>query len=67
MARRADPERIHAAQRAATVRRLELGGMSHERAEALVGRWEAVAPADGPQRGGAYWDAAWEWIEARRR
>jgi hypothetical protein len=67
MSRRSVPARIHAAQRAATVRRLELGGMGTERAEALVARWEAVAPADGPQRGGAYWDAAWAWIEAQHR
>jgi hypothetical protein len=67
MSRRADPERIHAARRAANVRRLEGEGMSAERAEAWIARWEAEAAAEGRQRDAAYWQAGWAWIEAHRR
>jgi hypothetical protein len=67
MARRPDPDHIHAAHRAGTLRRLESTGMSAERADAWIARWEAVAPGDGPQSGSAYWQAAWQWIEAQRR
>jgi hypothetical protein len=67
MSRRSTPERLDAARRAATVRRLELEGELPEQAEALVAAWEAVSDAEAIQRDGAYWDAGWAWIDAQRR
>ncbi len=66
MSRRSASERLHAAREAATVRRLELDGVSAERAAALVATWEAQAARDGLERGSAYWTAAWEWIAEER-
>ena len=67
MSRRADPERIHAAHRAATLQRLIGEGEMPDRAEAWIARWEPVAAAEGRPPDGAYWDAARYWIAARRR
>ena len=64
MSRRSSPERIDAAQRAGTRRRLTLEGVSEATADAWIEGWEAQAAGDGLQRGAAYWDAAWEWIAA---
>jgi hypothetical protein len=65
MSRRPDPARIDKARRAATVRRLEMGGMSAERAESWMARWETMADAEERPRDSAYWDAAWAWIAAQ--
>jgi hypothetical protein len=64
MSRRPDPARIHEARRAATARRLEMSGMSAERAESLVARWEALATAEGRPRDRAYWEAFDAWRHA---
>jgi hypothetical protein len=64
MASRADPERIHAARRAANVRRLEGEGMSAEQAEAWIARWEAVT--EGRPHDQASWQAGREWIASQR-
>ena len=66
MSRRADPERIHAARREATLRRLIGEGELPERAEARIAAWEAEATQQGLERDGRYWDAAWHWIAERR-
>jgi hypothetical protein len=63
MSRRSTPERIDAARRAATLRRLETSaGMSAERAGEWVARWEAQAATEGRPRDGANWDAGYRWI-----
>jgi hypothetical protein len=67
MASRPDSERIHAARRAANVRRLEGEGMSAARAEAWIARWEDVAAAEGRLHDQAYWQAARDWIAERSR
>jgi hypothetical protein len=67
LARSADPQRLHEARRAGTVRRLEMyGEMSAERAEAWIARWEAEPASRGLERDSGYWDAGWEWIAAQR-
>jgi hypothetical protein len=67
MSQRSTPERIDAARRVATRNRLIGQGMSAERAEHWIARWEAQAAQDGRQRDGAYWDAAYRWIAMQRR
>jgi hypothetical protein len=67
MSRRSTPERLHNARRAANIERLVGEGELRERAEALVASWETKADAEGLERDGAYWDAGWRWIAARRR
>ncbi len=62
MARRGDPERIYAAQRAGVVAR-----MGHrrglERAEALVAEWETEAAWRGIGRGSrGFWSEAERWL-----
>jgi hypothetical protein len=66
VSRRADPERIQAARRAATVERLVGEGELRTRAETLVAAWEAQAGQGGLERGSAYWDAGWAWIAPQR-
>ena len=66
MARRSTPERLHAARRAATMQRLMSEGELPAEAEAWIGRWEAVADAEGRPRDGGYWEEAWGWIAAQR-
>jgi hypothetical protein len=66
MSRRSTPERLDAAHRAGTQRRLTLEGVSEATADAWIAAWEAQAARDGLQRGAAYWDAAWTWIAAER-
>jgi hypothetical protein len=61
-----DPERIDAAQRAGTRRRLTLDGVTEATADAWIEAWAAQAARDGIERGAAYWDAAWQWITAER-
>jgi hypothetical protein len=33
----------------------------------LGSTWEAQAAQDGLERGSAYWQAGWDWIEEERR
>jgi hypothetical protein len=66
MSRRADPERIHEARRAATIERLVGEGELRDRAEALVAAWEAQADQDALERDGRYWEAARRWLAAQR-
>jgi hypothetical protein len=61
MSRRADPERIHGARRAATIERLVGEGEPRGRAEALVVRWEAAGAAEGRPHDRAYWEAFEAW------
>ena len=64
MSRRADPERIHAARRAATLQRLTNEGELPDLAEAIVARWEAVADAEGRPHDRDYWEAFEAWRTA---
>lgn len=66
MSRRSTPERLDAAQRAGTRRRLTLDGLSETTADAWIAAWEGQAARDGLEHGSAYWDAAWEWIATER-
>ena len=65
MARRSSPDRIYAARRAAVLSRLtQERRLSAERAEALVGAWEAEGDARGPERMTAvFWEVGTAWIE----
>jgi hypothetical protein len=69
MPRCGDPARVYQAQRAGTVRRL----VTEERldrfdAEQCVAAWERhAADAELMFEGGAFLDAAWEWITESRR
>jgi hypothetical protein len=65
MSRRADPERIHEARRAATVERLVGEGEIRSRAEGLVARWEAMAATEGRPHDRAYWEAFEAWRTSR--
>jgi hypothetical protein len=67
MARRADPERIYLARRAAALGRLEGAWLPPERAEELVAAWEQEAAERRLERFSvAYWQAGWEWMAERR-
>ena len=66
MSRRADPDRLHQARRAGTLRRLEVTGISVELAERWVAAWEREAEIRDLPRDGAYWDAGWTWIAEQR-
>jgi hypothetical protein len=66
MPRRADPERIHAARRAAVLNNLSGSGMAAETAERWCDAWELEATGRGLPRDGAYWQAGAEWIAAER-
>jgi hypothetical protein len=65
MSRRADPELIHVARRAATVQRLVGEGQLRDRVEALVARWEAIAAAEGRPHDRAFWEAFEAWRTSR--
>ena len=67
MSRRSTPERIDAAQRAGTRRRLTQDGLSEATADAWIAAGEVQAARDGLGRGSAYWDAAWKWIATERK
>jgi hypothetical protein len=67
MSRRSTPERLHAARREATLRRLIGEGELPQRAEAWITAWEAEAARQGMESDGAYWDAGWEWIVVLRK
>jgi len=57
MSRRADPERIDAARRAAAFARLIGEGELPERAEARIVAWERAAAAEGRACDRASWEA----------
>ena len=67
MSRRSTPERLDAAQRAGTRRRLTLDGLSEPTADAWIAAWEAQAARDGLERGSGYWERGWAWIAAERQ
>ncbi len=67
MSRRADPQRIDVARKAATRRRLSLDGVTEEAADAWIAAWHAQAARNGLPRDAGYWTAAWEWIAAERQ
>jgi hypothetical protein len=66
MTRRSTPERLHAARREATLRRLIGEGESPECAEIWIGEWEVEAARQSLERDGRYWEAGWTWITERR-
>jgi hypothetical protein len=67
MSRRADPELIHEARRAATVERLVREGKPRERVEALVVQWEAMAASKGLALDRRYWEAFDVWLASDGR
>jgi hypothetical protein len=69
MARRADPERLYLAHRAAHVSRLvSQAKMSQAKAEQWITAWEAEAALRGlDRRSELFWRPAWEWIVEQRR
>ena len=67
MSRRADPDRIDEARRAATRNRLIGEGVTESTADAWIAAWETRAAEDGIDRGNAYWDAGWIWIAEQQR
>lgn len=67
MTRRADPERIHLARRAAVRNRLTGEGMSEELAEHWCDAWEAEAARRKLERlSPDYWREGTAWIYAER-
>ena len=66
MARRSTSENIAAAHRAGIRARLTGQGVLPERADAWIAAFEARESRDVKERGGAYWDAAWDSIAAER-
>jgi hypothetical protein len=67
MSRRADPERIHQARRAATRNGLTDHGMALETAERWCDAWELEAATRGlPRERDDYWTVGKEWIAAER-
>jgi hypothetical protein len=42
-------------------------GMSPERADEWIARWEARAVPGSFASDGRYWNAGWEWIDSQRR
>jgi hypothetical protein len=66
MARRRDPEKIYAAQRAGTITRLRDGGRTQVAAERLVERWELEAEVRGIGRAEPdYWYQADRWFSGQ--
>jgi hypothetical protein len=67
MSRRADPERILQAHRAAIRNRLTMDGLDAATAERWCDAWEIEAAGrEGLARDGAYWDADRDWIALQR-
>jgi hypothetical protein len=66
MARRADPERILAAQRAGVRARLTGTGMTPETADRWLDAWVVEATGCGLPKDGRYWNTAWDWIAEER-
>ena len=66
MPRRADPERIHQARRAAVRNTLAGTGMAIDTAERWCAAWETEAERRGLARDRDYWTLGSDWIEAER-
>ena len=66
MARRADPQRIYQAGRAAIRNRLLSTGMSHETAERWLASWEIEAATRQLPTTGDFWTVGDAWIEEQR-
>jgi hypothetical protein len=66
MARRADPQRIDEARRAAVMYSLMDTGLDQPTAERWLDAWILEATGRGLARDGAYWTAGSEWIAAER-
>ena len=66
MTRRADPARIEAARRAATIARLVSGGRSVASAAALVAEWELVHARTGRAPDRSDWETFDRWLASRR-
>lgn len=66
MPRRADPQRIHEARRAAVRNNLVGSGMSLETAERFCDAWELEATGRGLPRDREYWEVGEAWIAAER-
>jgi hypothetical protein len=66
MSRRADPERIDEARRAATRHRLIGERVTPETADAWITAWAEQAARDGIEAGSEYWTAGWDWIAEQR-
>jgi hypothetical protein len=67
MARRADPERIHQARRAAVRNGLTDYGMSVEDAERWCDAWEIEAASRGLTKDSEYWQLGQSWIADERK
>ena len=66
MSRRADPEHIYLARRAAILSILTTSGVPAVRAEELVAAWEADVEARGiPSHERTFWDGAAAWTSER--
>lgn len=60
-------ERIYQARRDAHLARLRDVGLPEDEAETAIVEWEALATAEGRQRGSsAFWDGLDEWAATRR-
>ena len=67
MARRSTPERIDQARHDALRNRLIASGMTAGTTDAWIAAWAVRAAMTGVERGRAYWEAGWAWIDAERR
>ncbi len=67
MSRRSTPERIDEARHDAVRIRLIGSGMTECTADAWLAAWATRAAAEGIERGRAYWDGAWAWIDSERQ
>jgi hypothetical protein len=66
VSRRANPEGIYLARRAAILSILTTSGVTPERAELLVREWEEDAEArDIPRLERTFWEGAAEWTDAQ--
>lgn len=62
------PLRLHRAHRQGVLARMRSAGWPREDADAALTAWEAIADAEGRERGrAAYWEGCDEWIANRRR
>jgi hypothetical protein len=60
MSRRADPERIFAARKAATIERLVADGVPRSMAEAWIASWESgIADVDDVRQDPRFWESGY--------
>jgi hypothetical protein len=60
MSRRADPERIFAARKAATIERLVADGVPRSKAEAWIASWESgIADVDDVRQDPRFWESGY--------